>query len=159
MNKASTEVYQGVGSQESQAMGGEGEQSHGQQAEAMPGSPETGPWRGRERAEGPEDGGPLPVSGAGDADVSWADPRKPGKPGAPASTARSHSMQVAWALHGCPLLVRQDHLPYCLMGPPETQCRCGGAVRFRGHSPSNTRPKPSTGLSELGRGRGSKCQA
>ena len=29
MNKASTEVYQVVGSQESQAVGGEGEQSHG----------------------------------------------------------------------------------------------------------------------------------
>lgn len=106
-----------------------GTQCHGQRAEATPGSPETGPWRGRERAEGPEEVGPLPVSRAGDADVSRADPRKPGKPGVPASTARSHSMQVAWALHGCPLLVRQDHLPYCLMGPLETQCRCGGGCQ------------------------------
>lgn len=64
----------------------------------MPGSPETGPWRGRERAEGPEEGGPLPVSRAGDADVSQADPRKPGETGAPASAARSHSMQVACVL-------------------------------------------------------------
>ena len=112
-----------------------GTQCRGQRGEAAPGSPETGPWRGRERAEGPEEGGPLLVSRAGDADVSWADPRKPGEPhshtvpGAPASTASSHSMQVAWVLHGCPLLLRQDHLPYCLMGAPETQCRCGGGCR------------------------------
>lgn len=112
-----------------------GTRCHGQWGEAAPGSPETGPWRGRERAEGLEEAGPLLVSRAGDADVSQADPRKPGEPhshtvpGAPSSTASSHSMQVARVLHGCPLLLRQDHLPYCLMGPPETQCRCGGGCQ------------------------------
>lgn len=99
---------------ESRAMG---TWCHGQRGKAAPESPETEPWKGRERAEGPEEGGPLLVSMVGDADVSRADPRKPGEPhshtvpGVPASTARSQSMQVAWVLHGCPLLLRQDHLP------------------------------------------------
>lgn len=48
---------------------------HGQRGKAAPESPETEPWKGRERAEGPEEGGPLLVSMVGDADVSRADPR------------------------------------------------------------------------------------